>query len=368
MALWQLDAFKAPQFLGFVRAAFEADPPSFRGQEVLPFRTVEDIAFEYILGADRRQAMATVLSWDSEAPIASRQGAGEKVIGELPPIKRKSRIGEKEIVRFRQPRANSRDVDLAIEQVFNDTLDLIAAVRARTEWMAIQALSETNLIYDEDGVKFAFDYGVRGIFQWSVPGLVDNATRDGAASNTVLTLGGPWNNPTTATYVNDLTKFCDYIEITTGSRPTRFYCSLTAANYFVHSTEIKGLVRGTAAGTTTIRLRPEEVRSVFDEYRLPQIIPYDAVVYREEKDGSTTAVRPLAINKAFLLQDQNPGEFLVGPTAESRSLPYTLAASAPGIWANTYATDEPPAEWQKVAAAAFPTIPEMNRVGQMTLW
>jgi hypothetical protein len=38
------------------------------------------------------------------------------------------------------------------------------------------------------------------------------------------------------------------------------------------------------------------------------------------------------------------------------------------VWANTYATDEPPAQWTKVAAVAFPTAPEMNRVAQMTLW
>ena len=82
-----------------------------------------------------------------------------------------------------------------------------------------------------------------------------------------------------------------------------------------------------------------------------------------------TDVRCMAENKAFLDQGRPVGNMLHGPTAESRALAgTTLAGAGPGVWANTYATDEPPAEWSKVAMVAFPSIPEMNRVGQMTLY
>jgi hypothetical protein len=370
MALWELDAFKPPAFLGFVRAAYEVAPPNYQGSQWLPSQTVDDLAFEYLLGANRRQAMATILSFDAEAPLGQRGGSGERIVGELPPIKRKFRIGEKEIIRFLNPRFGTQDAGRAIEQVYNDTLDLVASVQSLVEWMSTQVMSEDLLVYDADGVKFAFDYGINGDFQWNIPTKLDNHSRWGnGATNRTISVGGPWNNATTATYVNDLQQICNYVEQTTGQRPTDMWLSLTARNMLINSTEIKALVRGTASGVSTIQLTPGEVQSVFDQYQLPTLHTNDVIVAKENRDGSLTDVRTLAVNKAFLTQGRAVGKFLHGPTAESRVLSgTTLAAAGPGVWANTYATDEPPAEWTKVAAVAFPTAPEMNRVAQLTLW
>jgi len=371
MALWELDAFKPPAFLGFVRQAYEVVPQEYQGSTWLPNQVVDDLAFEYLLGANKRQAMATVLSFDAEAPLLQRGGSGERVVGELPPIKRKTRIGEKEIIRFTNPRFGTNDVGRAIDQVYSDTLDLIASVQSRVEWMATQVMSEDLLVYDEDGIKFAFDYGINGDFQWNIPAKLDNHARwgGGATNNALSFLGGSWNNPASATYISDLQQICDLVQRTTGQRPTDMWLSLKARNYLINSTEIKGLVRGTAAGTTTIQLTPGEVQSVFDLYNLPTLHTNDVIVTRENRDGSLTDVRTMAENKAFLTQGRPVGNFLHGPTAESRVLGGTsLSAAGPGVWANTYATDEPPAQWTKVAAVAFPTAPEMNRVAQLTLW
>jgi hypothetical protein len=368
--LWQLDAFKPPAFLGFARAAYEAVPQTFQGRRWLPAQNVDDLAFEYLLGSNRKQAMATVLSYDSEAPLGQRAGIGERIIGELPPIKRKMRIGEKEIIRFQNPRFGTNDIGNAVDQVYNDTADLIASVQSRVEWMTVQALSEDLLVYDEDGIKFAFDYGVNGDFQWDIPGAVNNHSRyGGGATDQAISVGSAWNDPANATYINDLVRICDLIQTTTGSRPRELVLSLKARNYMFQSAEIKALVRGTAAGVTTIQLTPPEIQGVFDLYDLPRLVTYDVTVTRELKDGSLVDVRPLAENKAFLTQGAAVGAFLHGPTAESRVLAGgPLSGQQAGIWANTYATDEPPAQWTKVAAVAFPTIPEMNRVGQLTLW
>lgn len=371
MAVWELDQFKPPQFLGFVRRAYEAIPQGFQGQALLPNLNVDDLAFEYLLGANRRPAMATVLSFDAEAPLGSRRGAGERIIGELPPIKRKMRLGEKEIIRrYTNPRVGTNDQQQALNGVYNDTLDLIEGVQSRVEWMTFRALSENMLIYSEDDINWAFDYGVNGDFQWNIPTKLDNHSRWGnGAANQTIPVGDAWNLPATATYINDLQKICYLIERKTGQRPELLWSSRVLLDHLANSKEIKDLVRGTAAGTTTLMLSDPEIQSVFTRYRLPRIIPYDVTVVRENEDGSLTEERPLAENKAILTQGRPVGNFLHGPTAESRVLAGTqLAAQAAGIWANTYATDEPPAEWTKVAAVAFPTIPEMNRVGQITMW
>src|SRR3954471_23636703 len=101
MALWQLDEFKPPALLGFIRNI--PTPQAFIGTRWLPNRVVNDLDFEYILGASKKPVMAHVMGFDSEAPIHGRPGLGERVRGELPPIKRKARFGEKEIIKFLAP-------------------------------------------------------------------------------------------------------------------------------------------------------------------------------------------------------------------------------------------------------------------------
>jgi hypothetical protein len=115
-------------------------------------------------------------------------------------------------------------------------------------------------------------------------------------------------------------------------------------------------------------LSPQELNVALNLYRLPTLTPYDVFVNKEEADGSYTEVRTMAENKSFLVM-RSPGETLLGPTAESRVVFGTpLAASAPGLWAETYGTTEPPAEWVKTAAVGFPSMPEADRLVQMTLW
>ena len=126
----------------------------------------------------------------------------------------------------------------------------------------------------------------------------------------------------------------------------------------------RDLVRGSSAATA--QLSQAELDALFAQYELPTLIPYDALVYSEADDKTITTIRPLALNKSIGLPTFNPGSTLWGPTAESRSLFGTpLASLAPGLIVQTYAKDDPPAEWVKSVATAFPSIPEAERVVQL---
>lgn len=364
MALYQLDEFKPAQFLGYVRSVPE--PNQFTGVNFLPNQTVFDLAFEYVLGANRSPVMAHVMGWDSEAPIHGRRGVGEKVSGELPPIKRKSRIGEKEIARFMSPRANTPDVQLAIDAVYTDVGDLLDSIQARVEWLRLQALSEDKVLYDESGVQFAFDFGIDDEFQIDLSGVnpVDGAGTDVSADFT-----GAWDDPANSNPVLDLQEICNRAEEKTGRRPVTFVTSRRTANLFANNAAIKKMVRGT--DSPDVMLTPGEVQSIFDRYELPTVVTYDTKIQKENEDGTYSDIRPLAPNKGFLLPEgfSTGNRTLWGPTAESRVLYGTpLAGQAPGIWAETYGTTEPPAEWTKAAAVAFPSMPEANLVCQMTLY
>src|SRR5688572_10280786 len=144
MAMWELEELQPPNTLAFVRNLLPL--PVYRGNSLLPPETTDDVEFEYLLGARETPVMATLITWDSEAPIGSRPAQGQKVQGEMPPMKRKERISEKEIIRFLQPRQGTNDQNRAVQAVYARIARLTQSIQARVEWLQMQALSEPALI------------------------------------------------------------------------------------------------------------------------------------------------------------------------------------------------------------------------------
>jgi hypothetical protein len=339
-------------------------PAAFAGRRWLPDQTIFDLSFEYILGSFERPVMAHVMAWDSEAPIHGRPGIGERVQGELPPIKRKAKFSEKEIIRFLTPRAGTPDVQTAVNSVYDLTRVLLDSVQARVEWLRMQALSEDTVVYDEGGAVFEFDYGMTDEFQ------IDLTTQtDGAGASVAADVSTVWSDTANANGILDLQYACDTIEDTTGFRPVEFVCSRKALGYLLRQDAVRDMVRGSAA--PNVVLTQPELQTLLSLYNLPNIVTYDVKVRSENADGSYSDVRTMAENKSFLVPPSTAtlGTTLWGPTAESRPLIGTnLAAQAPGIFAVTYGVEEPPSEWVKAVGVSFPSIPGANLLGQMTLF
>ncbi|AMM44194.1 major head protein [Arthrobacter phage KellEzio] len=358
MALWDLDEFTPGNLLPFVRQ--EPTPESFQAARWLPDDTTNDLSFEYIKGARQRTVMAHVMGFDSEAPIASRQAGGARVTGELPPIKRKSRIGEKELIRFLSPRAHSSDVQDAIDQVYRDFSDLTQAVHARVEWLRIKALSERTVIYNEAGVIFEFDFGLEDELYF------DMVTKKDGTGATITQLGGDWADLENSTPISDLRFLSNLQRDRTGVRPREFVADAASLEMIYNSKEAHDLARG-VNGLPGV-LTTDEINSVFRRYELPTLTSYDVFVGSEQEDGSIVEERLLDQGKGFFVPGTQLGKTLWGPTAESRSLIGTnLSTQAPGIIGTAYGTEEPPAEWTKVAAVAFPTMPQAHLLTQVKL-
>lgn len=361
MAFWELEELQPPATLGFVRNLLPV--PAYRGGSFLPPRTVDDIEAEYLLGARDTPVMATLMSWDAEAPIGSRPAQGEKVQLELVPMKRKERIHEKEILRFLQPRMGTADQQAAVRAVYDRMARLTKSIQARVEWLQMQALSEPKLVYNEDGIVIEFDYGI------PPEQRIDLVTRTDGNGDDVSALFGPaWTtaNQATATPFSDLQNLARISQRKNGTRPARMVVAQKYIDFLPYSAQLKGLIYDQNAPDRP--LSPEEIAILFRRYGLPVLEPYDVLVKQEAADGSTQEVRTMDEDRAFTLPSTNVGETLVGPTAESRVLlgtPYAQATS--GIWAATYPKDEPPSEWVKVATVQFPTMPDAHLVCQLQL-
>lgn len=356
MALWDLDEFLPGTLIPFVRS--EPVPDTFKAAQWLPDTTTNDLAFEYILGARRKTVMAHVMGFDSEAPIASRQAGGERVTGELPPIKRKSRVGEKEMIRFLQPRNGTSDQRDAVLNVYSDLQDLVQSIHARVEWLRIKALSEDTVVYNEDGVQFEFDFGLDSELQF------DLTTRQNGGGESIDQLTGAWSDPTTSDPVSDLYFVNQTLRNKTGQSLSEVVFDSQTIDLMYRSEALRLLARG-ENGLPGILTQPE-IDSVFARYGLPKITSYDVFVSKENAAGQIVDERPLAAGKGFGIPTAPIGQTLWGPTAESRVLLGTqLSTQMPGIFAGTYSTDEPPAEWTKVAAVAFPTMPNAQALVQL---
>ena len=367
-ALYELDELQGPEFLGFIRAIEE--PNNFLGNRWLPNVMINDLEFEYILGQSRTPVMATILGWDSETPLHAKARPGERVSGELPPIKRKARFGEKTLIRFLQPRAGSNDVQVAIDDVLTQTVDLVRSIQARMEWLRMQALSEDMVVYNEDGVTFSFNYGIQDEFQINLV-----TQQDGAGTSVAADYGSEWDDHANSTPIQDLTTICDEIENATGVRPAEFVGGTEVMGHLLRSDSVRTMIRGSSAPSAILTV--QELQVAFDLYNLPTLTAYSTRVQAEAADGTLSEVRPLAPNKAFLVPGggaiapghSSVGASLWGPTAESRELIGTpLVSEAPGIYAKTYANEDPPEEYVKAAAVAFPSLPGADKLGQMTLW
>jgi hypothetical protein len=156
----------------------------------------------------------------------------------------------------------------------------------------------------------------------------------------------------------------DLIQDTTGYRPATQLMSGKAISYLQQSVNLRDLLRGENAPTAILAL--EEINALLQQYDLPSIERYDAKVTTEAEDGSTSTARVIAEETVVYLPAAPVGETVFGPTAESRVLLGTaLQNQTPGVFVETYGTTEPPAEYTKAAAIAFPTMPDAHLIGQL---
>ncbi|MDL5159411.1 major capsid protein [Actinomycetospora termitidis] len=356
-----LEEFQPGVLLGFIRN-LKVDP-TYRSEEFAPSQQIDDIVFEYLKGVNDFPVMADIISWDAEAPLGGRPGAGERLTGELPPIKRKSRISEKEIIRrYRNPRAGTQDEQAAIRGVYSDLERHVRGIQATAEWLTMQALTEPAVVFDEGGVKIRFDYGHPAEQRFNLVTRKNGANAD-LANNGFL--GPVWTDYADSTPLTDLQNLSDWMFDRTGERPVRFLCDPSTIIHLCQSAQIKGWMFDQNAPNRP--LSPAEVNQALQQFSLPTPDPYRVTVKKENPDGTLATLACTKPEKITLLPAQTVGNKLWGPTAESRLLDSRYSTQAPGIVGQVYSKDEPPSEWTKAAAVMFPTMPNIDKTVQVTV-
>jgi hypothetical protein len=327
-----------PQELqGFVRAAFgEEERNSFVLSQFLPNLNIDDIEYRIARGTLRDQDAAFVRSWDTESPIGNRQGV-ERILGELPPISKKIRLGEEERLRRRALERGSNTQ--LVDAIFDDAANMARAVAARIEMFRGEALHAGSLTINENGVNQTVPFGR-------------------AAGHTNVAPGILWSSTATATPIQDEQAWVTTYNDENGINPGVAITSTRVVNYLLLNAQYRSMAAQN--GITPAFLSLNGLNQIRSTYDLPPIVKYDVKV---RVNGTATRVIP---DDKFIYvppAGEPLGRTFFGTTAEALELVGANQINvdqSPGLVSVVEKTFDPVATWTKAAAVALPVLVNPN--------
>lgn len=330
------DLVDPQELIGFARA-LQFD--QFRLDQWLPNRNIVDIEYRFRRGNLSDQDAAAFRAWDTEAPIAARQGA-QRVSGELPPISRKIRLGEEE--RLRLNALQSGNNDAIVEQIFADTRNMIRAVQARIELARGQVLSTGRLTLNENGLVAVVDFGV--------------------PAENFVTAPTVWSDPDADILGDAETWGSGYETVTDGLRPGVGVTSTRVINQLIRNAGFRQLA-STLVGTPSL-VTQQMVQQIFAAHGIPPLVANDT---RVRVDGVAQRVIPEDVIVWLPPAGETLGQTLYGVTAEALELAgegLIDATDTPGVVAVVEKTTDPVATWTLGTGISLPVLanPELLMV------
>jgi len=318
-------------------------------QELFPIRNILDLTYEYWIGQVNRPIMATLTPYDVEAPLASRPPIGDRKVGDMPKIQRKIRLSEQErllLLRIANNATLPAEVRAFIQRRYDDVTQMRDAVLARITYLCLQAVTTMGEIaFDEGGIRLTVDFAI------------PETQRE-----VLLT---PWSNSGANPY-EDIKRWIETVEDAQGFTPTRAITSTPVVRALLSHQSIRELVMGRNFANQVQRAPTlREYNDWAQGFGFPQVAVLDSQIWVEDAVGNRTLTRLFPQDKFVLLPPEPLGELLMGTTAEAIGMVESgviTTEEAPGLWAGIYRETDPPVQWTKAAAIAFPTFPGADRL------
>lgn len=332
-----------PQELqGFVRGIqAEEERNRFTLSQILPNDNIDEIEWRVTTGQLQDQDAAKVRQWDTESPIGSRAGV-RRLMGELPPISKKIRLGEEE--RLRKRALERQDNTGLVNAIYDDARNMARSVLARIELMRGEALEKGSITLNENGVQQTVDFQ-------------RNAGHNVVASEV-------WTDPT-SDIVGEFQSWMDAYYDTNGVYPGAVMINKVRMANLQRNDAFRTLL-GSIAGTPQL-ITTDAVNQVFSAFGFPPFVVYNTKV---RVDGAQVNV--IDPTKIILLPPAGEplGRTFFGTTAESIELTEAQqiqADQAPGLVAVVHKTTSPVATWTEAAAIALATLmnPDLTFVAKV---
>ncbi len=269
------------------------------------WKDVTDLKWESITGASGPGAAATVVSFDSAAPLRSRKSIS-KVSGEIPSIREKFRMTEKDLQEYLNISKLGATQERILKLIIDDIKNAAEAPHKRLDIFTLEALSTgqitLNTTNNPDGMVWetAIDYGM------------PSGNKKGVTA--------VWSDVANSKPITDITTICD-LAAANGHKLEYMYMRRAMFNYLKNSAETKSYITGYAIGKAEQKVNLS--LQLINEYLLAESMPQIRIVDVQigiEKDGNVTNFNPFAEHRVAFTPAGLLGEMYNGPIVE-REIP-----------------------------------------------
>ena len=320
--------------------------PNFFG-----WRDTTSISYETIIGDAGNSAAASVVSYDSAAPLRTRKSI-RKLAGEIPSIRQKFRMTEKDLQDYvAMTRGLGGDAQAIINLIYRDVQACGEAPHKRLDIMALEAMSTAEIVLstttNPDGMvtEEAVDFGMP-------------AAQKDTTVVAVWSTGG-----STSTPITDILAIMEAAEVA-GVALTRMFMRRAVFNNMRVCDEVKDMITTSwkiGSAQNNVNLTLGVVNQFLIAEGLPRIILVEAQI-DVEKDGVTTAYNPFAANKVLLAPEGGFGDMLNAPIME-RMFPakHVTYAETNRVLLKKWSETDPLHEYTACELNAFPSWKNVDK-------
>jgi hypothetical protein len=317
-----------------------------------PLKYTTQLTWESLSGSAGNPVMADVIEYNATAPLKTRRIV-TKTSGDIPKIAIKRQMDEKDYNDYNviKALANDSNKSALLDIVFNDIDFCYSGVMARTEHLALQALSYGSIsltLANNNGIitEAACDFGIPA------------ANKDGVVTD--------WATSATATPIVDINEVVDEAK-DKGYSLRYMIMDLATFRLMAATTEVRDKFATFQRIATNRKISPTlaEVNTMLGADFLPQIILVDSLVRFETPAHAISSVAPWKTKYVTFVPDLNVGNILHGPIAEETSESVSKKAimvKRDHVLISKWSELEPFGEFTKGQANAFPRFNDVNGI------
>lgn len=279
-----------------------ATPNTYLQDLLFPARQTSELTVDLIREGSRLPVMAQVAELGTEIQFGAREGmTGDRV--RIPKIQRGRAMEEKLVRTMLQGSLRSAEVEEIRRTQLDDAAYAVDAIKARKEWLTMQAISTGGVQYAEDGVQFAVDFGYT------------------SEQKPVLSGTDLWSDTAASTPLQDIQGWVE-AQADKGVILSRAVASRRVISYLLQNLSLRKAYFGDPSGSANPpQLNQAQLNSLFDSLGLPQVVAYDTQARVENRaltNGKVgfSNVRMMPQDRFVLLPAGELGNFLWAQTTE----------------------------------------------------
>jgi hypothetical protein len=311
-------------------------------------KAVTELKWETLSGEKGAPVMAEVVSFDSSAPLKTRTVVSKKT-GDIPKTLVGRRMNESEWNKYNALKvmagadANKQSI---LDLVFGDVDFCYNGVRARMEWLSMQAMSKGEITLDATNnagvvTETAVSFGIPSENKF---GFTNNGGK--AWSDKTSTPSVAFDNIAAAARVNgDVLAYAIMDTVT--------------FNRYKATADVQGAVKSYVNTQTKFSITLSVINEYLEANMLPKIIVIDPTVTFENAEHQRTTVKPWASGKVCFVTDLKVGDIQHGPIMAENLPEYNKIATSikkDFVFTSKYSELNPAAEMTLSEANAFPVL------------